>query len=236
MAPVKKLWRYAREEGWYSALQRVTSAKGFPRRVLFVKHVKLLVLESLNLGGIGRRLADYELGIADEGMLDKVIECNTEDDPARLHDTFGRFFSEGHLCCVARHRDGRVIGYAWAFRGAYELVFDETRAEGIIVDLPKDVVFCGNAYVRSDHRLKGVFGQLAEFRIRQFPSRSRFLISVDYWNTRSLKSNLRLGYRQICSVIGLTVLGVSVYLRSGSGMRPWLSFGRSRVQMPCPRV
>jgi len=232
----KRLWRSVREEGVFVALQRATHAKGFPSRILFVKHVRLLVMESLNASGAGRKLGDYELRVGKEDMLDDIVECNEEDDKAGLRTVFERFFKAGHLCCIAQHRDGHVIGYVWAFRGAYELLFDERRSGKVVIELPEKVVFFGNAYVRNDYRLKGVFGQLALFRMRQFQEGCRFLIAVDSWNSHSLKSNLRLGYRPIANVIGLSVLGVPMYLYFCEGIRQRVSIGETVVRMPCPPV
>lgn len=228
---LSKLWGMFRRDGVYSTIQRVCASGAVPKKLFYLGHVRIFVLDRFNEKAVARKLNDYTIRRADASALEAIVNCSQDSNPEKLRKVFSSFFDAGHSCYLATHvRDG-VVAYNWAFRHEYTLTFDEYESKNVAIDLSEDCVFCGNGFVASTHRLKGIFAHLAHRRIQSFPEQSCFYVSVADINMDSLNANRRLGYREICSVICICIFGLNLFLRLSDQLPYWWSFGRANLHM-----
>lgn len=221
-----RLIQALRRFGWKGVGKRIAYYGCTQSWVLGLADVQILGLLAFNPETGQESPDDCQCRLASPADLDAILLCSPLADRSKLHKLFLEFFSRGSQCAVARHNDV-VIGYNWAFTDNYIITIDDYRRHMARVELEPGTVFTGNAYVRPEHRGRGVIRKLKCALFSHFPSGTRFYTAVSNLNSSSLRANTRIGFEKLATLrFTRSPFGNRIYLRENGGGR-WDYVGRT---------
>jgi len=134
--------------------------------------------------------------IVEKDLLD-VAGCREMTDPGEGVRHMASRYSLGCLC-VGLRRAGRLAGYAWASIGS-NVLEDHDR---YVMALGPGGAYVFDTFLRPNERGKGLYRllmQRLQERLRSLGA-TRFFLTVDAFNTRSLKAHAKLGARWVETV------------------------------------
>lgn len=156
------------------------------------------------------------LRLATKGDIPRL--CLLENKP----ELFAEWLDRGEHCVVAL-ADDEIIGFAW-FSSAEFHIEDRSRFS---LPIPADAIYCFDAFIKEDYRLRGIWVQLQWF-IKQWMDtvgKTRIMTMVDFGNDLSIKTHVRFGYKVTQDVLGLAVLGRHWFWRRSVGQQAnWKDF------------
>lgn len=216
---VARLVQSLRHFGWKGVSKRIAYYGCTHSWVLGLADVQILGLLAFNPLDGQDSLDDYSCLLASPLDLDAILLCSPLADRGKLRELFLDFFGRGFRCAIARHNDA-VVGYNWGFTGGYTITVDDYRRHIARVNLQPGTVFTGNAYVRPEHRGRGVIRQLKRVLFSDYPTGTRFYTAISELNNSSLRANTRLGFEKLGTLrFTRTPFGNRLYLRANDGDR-----------------
>ncbi len=166
------------------------------------------------------RLAAYELSWLAPQELPRLMQIVPEHQQLRIGKLFARFMDQGARTALIEH-EGRVVAYNWVFAKRYTVTFDSHVSRNLELQLPDECVFFGNGYIDPKYRMHGLFPRLLAHSSTAFGSARRCFSSTDIFNSISMASHLRLGFRRVGTVACTTWLGHTSFHSRASPDTPW---------------
>lgn len=196
-----------------------------PRKLLFVHEVHVLKLVEMDVRSLGALPDTYAFAIADASILEDLVECT--EAPAAIdvrRQALARVLALGPSCITLRHH-GRVVAYFCAFAGKYLLTYDDYGPKTLTFALDDTAIFLGNAFIRREYRMKGLFPQLLRECAERYPPGTRFFGHIDADNVHSFNSHRRLGFVPLLSVTCLSIGPACFFFQ-----RPFGARRRTRIE------
>jgi hypothetical protein len=171
-----------------------------PRKLLFAHEVDVLRLIAMNGPTLPPLNDAYEFATADAAVLDDLVECTQAPGAIEVRrQTLARVL-ELCSCCITLRHHGRVVAYFCAFERSFVLTYDDYGPKTLRFAFDEGAVFLGNAFVRPEYRMRGLFPRLVGECIERFPPGTRFFGHIDCDNVHSFNSHRRLGFVPLLTV------------------------------------
>lgn len=230
-----RIFRYWRSRG-FTGIAKNIAYRAYVRE-LPLWMIELVVLANTTATRSSDRNSKngtVSFSMAEPKELGDIVTCTIGSDETGLATLFAQFFAAGGRCAVARI-DNQVVGYMWGFSNMYTITVDGYRTTNLVVELPDQVVFTGNAYVTPAYRNQGLFQQLKQYCLGQYPPGTSFFTWVNHENSASLAANRRLGFTPIAILKFCRFFG-SVRLRIQYPVgAPWRRFGKTFPKLELTR-
>lgn len=176
------------------------------------------------------RLAAYELSWLVPEDLPRLMQIVPEHQQVRIGKLFTRFMDQGARTALISHA-GRVVAYNWVFADRYTVTFDSHISRNLELHLPAGCVFFGNGYIDPQYRMHGLFPRLLAHSSMAFGGARRCFSSTDIFNSISMSSHLRLGFRRVGTVACTTLLGRTSFYNRTSLNAPWRHIGGNSLEL-----
>lgn len=167
------------------------------------------IIETASIKSPKRGLKDVLFREAYEDDLPEILGCSDSDvGHNNLDDLFKIYFENDRICYCAE-KNGKIIGYAWAFADEYKITFDKYVNSNVSIEVTNGTIFLGDLYILKKFRMSGLYPQLMhEFTeyLRDDKKYSRFIAYVDAYNRHSIKSHLHLGFSSFGTLYYLKVM------------------------------
>lgn len=228
---IDKLARHYREGGVSDVAQRLTQYGYVPSWLFQVAGMDIMRLEKLNEAAVRRKVRGYVFRDATPADIPAIIAIS-DSPPPTLGALLERFFGEGHQAyVVCRDGDGEVVGYAWAFRGTYQLTVDDYGAQTLDVTLSESARFFGNGAIAPAYRMRGLFPHIIKHAMDQAPAGSAFYTSVNHMNAPSRRAHQRLGFSPVTGLVSLRLGGRHLWCVQPVGRPPRVRLGGAPVPL-----
>lgn len=223
---MRAAWQRAGVSG---VAMRALRSRLVPRKLLFVHEVDVLRLTEMNGGALAPLADAYQFAIADASNLEELVECTQAPGSIELRrQTLARVLALCSSCIMVRHH-GRVVAYFCAFAPEYLLTYDDYGPKTLSFTLDEPTVFLGNAFVRPEYRMRGLFPHLVRDCIARHPAGTRFFGHIDSDNVHSFNSHRRLGFVPLLTVTCLGLGSARFFFQ-----RPFGTRRRMRVDHGAP--
>jgi hypothetical protein len=211
-------------EGGFGRVLKVLASYGFVHGwALWLADIQILGLMDPVETQTFQPLAGYTFGLATLMNLDAILACAPVVDREHLGVMFRKFFHDGSRCAIVLNEE-RVVGYVWAFTGAYVITLDDYRRRNLSVRLDSCSVFTGNAYVASLHRGRGLFQRLKLHLMQHYPPGTHFYTSISDLNAPSLAANRRLGFSKLATLRFIGVFSHTLLYVREKESHQWRAF------------
>jgi hypothetical protein len=190
-----------------------------PRKLLFAHEVDVLRLTDINGPALPPLNDAYEFATADAAVLDDLVECTQA--PGAIEDrrqTLARVL-ELCSCCISLRHHGRVVAYFCAFEGSFVLTYDDYGPKTLRFAIEEGAIFLGNAFVRPEYRMRGLFPRLVRHCTERFPAGTSFFGHIDCDNVHSFNSHRRLGFVPLLTVTCLALGPTPFFFQRPFGAR-----------------
>jgi hypothetical protein len=192
-----------------------------PRKLLFAHEVDVLRLIEMNGPALPPLNDAYEFALADAAVLDDLVECTQGPGAVEARRRTLARVLELCSCCITLRHHGRVVAYFCAFEGSFALTFDDYGPKTIRFAIGERSIFLGNAFVRPEYRMRGLFPRLVRECTERFPAGTRFFGHIDCDNVHSFNSHQRLGFVPLLTVTCLALGDTPFFFqRPFGGRRP----------------
>lgn len=190
-----------------------------PRKLLFAHEVDVLRLTEMNGPTLPPLNDAYEFATARASVLDDLVECT--QGPGAIEDRRQTLARVLELCsdCITLRHHGRVVAYFCAFERSFVLTYDDYGPKTIRFALGERTVFLGNAFVRPEYRMRGLFPRLVRECTERFPAGTRFFGHIDCDNVHSFNSHRRLGFVPLLTVTCLALGRTPFFFQRPFGAR-----------------
>ena len=192
----------------------------FFRRACAAAHIPpgLLEVSAMRVFALPRiappdNAAEFRVEQIDENRLADVCACRQMRDPDAAYPLLRRRLVEGSACYVMYH-GAAPVGFAWISRGT-NVLEDSDRYR---MNLGSDGGYIYDTFLAPDYRGRGLYRALLA-RVQGACARggiTRFFLTVDLTNERSLRAHGRLDVEYVETVVYVCVCGFSFHCARGA--------------------
>lgn len=198
----------------------VLGSRLVPPKVFLLHDVDVLELEELRPCAPIALSGAYELGVADASILEELVECT--DTPATIDErrrVLRRMLARDFAACITVRRGGRLVAYLCTFERSYVLTYDDYGPKTLRFALEQNAIFLGNAFIRPEYRMKGLFPHMLRYCVERHAAGTHFFGHLDADNVHSFASHRRVGFVPRLTVTCLGIGPTCFFFQRAFGTR-----------------